>query len=114
MYSIEALRWLQWRTFFTFRTSCGFSNMNMLRHWERLLRVFPFSKLAKVLIFSSPRGVVHRAGSVRGKLSGSRLDLDPILEAAREFMGSDCAAQLEAKWDIWQYLANDWKPRRLV
>jgi hypothetical protein len=94
----------------------GFSNMNMLRHWERLLRVFPFSKLAQ----SSNTFRVHAVSFIEPPLFErdypDPLDLDPVLEPAREFMGSDCAAQLEAKWDLWQFANNDWKltPTRVV
>src|SRR5215213_9288528 len=87
----------------------GFSNMNMLRHWERLLRVFPFSKLAQ----SSNTLRVHAVSFTEPPLfEGSFVDpmnLDAVLAAAKEFTGSDCAAQLEGKWDLWQYASNDWK-----
>ena len=94
----------------------GFSNMNMLRHWERLLRVFPFSKLAQSSNTFRVHAVSFTEPAVFEASYPDPMDLDPILDAAREFMGSDCAAQLEAKWDIWQYSANDWKltPTRVV
>ena len=94
----------------------GFSNMNMLRHWERLLRAFPYSRLAQ----SSNTFRVHAVSFTEPALFEQAfpdpLDLDAVLAMAREFTGSDCAAQLEAKWDLWQYSDDDWKltPSRVV
>jgi hypothetical protein len=94
----------------------GYSNMNMLRHWERLLRVFPFSKLAQSSNPFQIQAVSFREPPLFERSFPDPLNLELVLEAAREFIGSDCAAQLEAKWDIWQYAANDWKltPTRVL
>jgi hypothetical protein len=94
----------------------GFSNMNMLRHWERLLRVFPFSKLAKSSNLFRVQAVSFNEPALYETSFADPLDLDAVLEVAREFMGSDCAAQLEGKWDIWQFVDKEWKltPTRVV
>ena len=84
----------------------GFSNMNMLRHWERLLRVFPFSKLAKSSNLFRVQAVAFTEPALYEASYPDPLNLDAILEAAREFTGSDCAAQLEGKWDIWQFVGQ--------
>jgi hypothetical protein len=93
----------------------GFSNMNMLRHWERLLRVFPYSKLAQSSNTLRVQAVSFAEPSLFERSLPDPVDIDAILEIAREFTGSDCAAQLEAKWDLWQY-SGDWKltPTRVV
>ena len=94
----------------------GFSNMNMLRHWERLLRVFPFSKLAQSQNPFQVQAISFIEPALFEASYPDPLDLDAVLEAAREFTGSDCAAQLEGKWDIWQYAAKEWKltPTRVI
>jgi hypothetical protein len=90
--------------------------MNMLRHWERLLRVFPFSKLAQSSNTFRVQAVSFTEPALFERSFPDPLDLDAVLEAARELMGSDCAAQLEGKWDLWQYAGNEWKltPTRVV
>jgi hypothetical protein len=93
----------------------GYSDMNMLRHWERLLRVFPFSKLSHTPNTLRVQAVSLREPVLLEQDFGNPIDLDAVVTAAREFMASDCAVQLEAKWDIWQYV-GDWKltPTRIV
>ena len=85
----------------------GFSSHNMLRHYERMLRVFPFSRLAKV-------GASLRVVAVRGseaplleRAFEYPVDVDGVIKTAGELLAPDCATQLEAHWDLWQY-SNDW------
>ena len=94
----------------------GFSDMNMLRHWERLLRVFPFSRLSTGASTFRVQAVSFREPPLYERSLPDPFDLNIVLQDAKEFTGSDCAAQLESKWDIWQYLDKDWKlaPARVV
>ncbi|HYP07605.1 MAG TPA: hypothetical protein VER03_15335 [Bryobacteraceae bacterium] len=94
----------------------GFSNMNMLRHWERLLRVFPFSKLGQGGNPFQVHAVSFSEPALFETSFTDPLNIDAVLESAREFTGSDCAAQLEGKWDIWQYANKEWKltPTRVL
>lgn len=82
--------------------------MTMLRQWERLLRVFPFSRLSQTPNTLRVSAVSFREPPLFERDYPNPLDLDAVMEAAREFTGSDCAAQLEAKWDLWQY-GDDWR-----
>ena len=93
----------------------GYSNMNMLRHWERLLRVFPFSALSQTPSTLRVQAVAFREPPLFERDFPKPVDLDSALEAAREFTASDCASQFEAQWDIWQHV-GDWKltPARVV
>ena len=94
----------------------GFSDMNMLRHWERLLRVFPFSRLSTGASTFRVQAVSFREPSLFERSLPDPVDLNIILQDAKEFTGSDCAAQLESKWDVWQYQDKDWKlaPARVI
>ena len=88
----------------------GFSDSNLLRHFGKMLDVFPFSKLDK-------RGPVVRVYAIG-------YDEPPILErpfdpgasvadmiaAARDFAQPDCCVEIEAAWDLWQH-HGDWKLR---
>ena len=93
----------------------GFSQMNMLRHWERLLRKFPFSRLSQGATTLSIHAVSFSEPALFERSFPDPFDLDAVLQAAKEFMGSDCAVQLESKWDLWQY-EGDWKlsPARVM
>ncbi|HEY1755484.1 MAG TPA: hypothetical protein VGG72_08815 [Bryobacteraceae bacterium] len=84
----------------------------MTRHMETLLALFPFSKLAA-------RGPVLRVYAVemaepplleREFLPGtpSAPQATAIVEAAKDFVDSDCCLEVEANWDLWQW-NGEWK-----
>jgi len=86
----------------------GFTEHNMLRHFEKLLGKFPFSTM-------SPAGPVLRVYAlefVEPPLLERRFDWDAdigtVIAAAKEFQNADCGYLLEAYWDLWQY-TNSWK-----
>ena len=93
----------------------GFSNMNMLRHWERLLRKFPYSRLSQTASTFRVQAVAFSEPALFERSMPDPFDLDAVLELAKEFTASDCAAQLETKWDLWQF-EGDWKltPTRVL
>jgi hypothetical protein len=82
--------------------------MNMLRHWERLLRVFPFSRLSQTPGLLRVHAVSFQEPVLFELPLENPPDIDAVLTAAREFTASDCAAQLEANWDLWQFV-GEWK-----
>ena len=86
----------------------GFNGANMLRHFEKLLSVFPFSKLAK----RGPELRVYAIERVEPPLFDREFppgnDPATIIAGAREFMHDDCASDLTAAWDLWQF-DGDWK-----
>lgn len=93
----------------------GFSSMNMLRHWERVLRAFPFSKLMQTASTLRVNAVSFQEPPLLERGFEPPIDIDAVMAAAREFTANDCAVQLETKWDLWQF-NNDWKltPTRVV
>jgi hypothetical protein len=81
----------------------GFSTMNMLRHFEKMLRVFPFSP-------QSPGIGVLRIQALRWSEPPLAEDffetvMDPqgVVQIAREHVHGDCTYQVEGWWDLWQY-----------
>jgi hypothetical protein len=93
----------------------GFTENNMLRHYEKMVRKFPFSRL-------STSGSVLRVIAVSAEEPPlielplpDPLDIDRVLASAKEFASGDGAVQLEAKWDLWQY-ETDWEltPTRVI
>ncbi len=87
----------------------GFNESNMLRHFGRLLALFPYSKLAK-------RGPIIRVYALehiepplfeREFVPGA--DAKALLESAREFMLDDCTTEVDAAWDLWDHDGSEWK-----
>ena len=87
----------------------GFNASNMLRHFGRMLALFPYSKLAK-------RGPVVRVYALehtepplfeREFVPGA--DPKDLLESAREFMLDDCTTEVDAAWDLWDHNGTEWK-----
>lgn len=86
----------------------NWNESNMLRHYQKVLELFPFSKLAE-------RGPELRVYAI--ELAEPALferDFPPgveppmLVEAAREFMQEDCMSEVDAAWDLWQF-EKDWK-----
>ena len=86
----------------------GFSPANMLRHYEKLLRAFPYSRL------SSGASVlrVYAVSATEPVLFERSFDDPPdaaaILEAAKPFAAADCGILLDTRWDLWQF-EKDWE-----
>jgi hypothetical protein len=86
----------------------GFTANNMLRQFERMLGVFPHSKLAA-------RGPVLRIYAIE-QLEPPQFEreftpgVDPkdIIAAAQEFSHEDCLFEVDTAWDLWQF-DGDWK-----
>jgi hypothetical protein len=86
----------------------GFDESSMLRDFEKLLTLFPFSKLAR-------RGPVLRVYAIDYsepplRESDFPLGAEPatVIEAAREFVHGDCCVEVDAFWDLWQF-DGEWK-----
>lgn len=85
-----------------------YTAQNVLRHYEKLLRMFPYSQLSRGA--STLR--VHAVSPTEPALFERSFDDPPrpdsIVEAAREFMSGDCGLYLDTRWDLWQFDA-DWQ-----
>ena len=85
----------------------GYAGAN-LRDFEKLLGVFPFSKLAA-------RGPQIRVYAIEyseppqfEREYPPSSDPQDLVAAAREFMQPDCLAEVDTAWDLFQY-DGDWK-----
>jgi hypothetical protein len=100
------------RLFFSGRLK-GATPANTLRQFGKMLGVFPFSRLAKrgpvlrvyAIALSEPP-LIEREFLVSEDTAGTSAD---ILSAAGEFLQSDCAAEIDTFWDLWQYDGSEWK-----
>ncbi len=93
----------------------GFTENNMLRHFEKMLRQFPFSRLNTSGSLLRVNAVSFDEPPLLELPLLDPLDIDRALASAKEFAGADCAVQVEGKWDLWQF-DKDWAltPTRVV
>jgi hypothetical protein len=86
----------------------GFTEQNMLRRFERMLGLFPFSRLTKSHAVFRIIAVDFGESPVFEHSYPQPIDIGAILTAAKEFENPDCCYCLEAWWDLWQY-DSEWK-----
>ncbi len=93
----------------------GFSAMSMLRHYEQALRLFPFSKLAKSDSVFRIYAIAYHEPILMEVPAAPPVNVDAVLNVARDYPASDVCYELEAAWDLWQW-DNDWKlaPSRVL
>lgn len=80
----------------------------MLRHYEKLLRLFPFSRLAKQPSTFKVIAVNYSEPIVLEVPYPPPVPIDDILAAAKEFQNPDACYRLETWWDLWHF-STDWK-----
>ncbi|MCS7023470.1 MAG: hypothetical protein NZV14_01620 [Bryobacteraceae bacterium] len=90
------------------------ATLRMVDYWEKLLRLFPFSKLHQGLVTVSVRAVSPAEPILCEQAYPPPFDPEPAVQLAREFQQADCAYQLECAWDLMLF-DRDWKlsPARL-
>lgn len=86
----------------------GFNGANMLRHFEKMLGLFPFSKLSKRGPEIRVYAIAHAEPPVIDREFPPGVEPSTLIAAAREFMHDDCASEASAAWDLWQF-NGDWK-----
>lgn len=86
----------------------GFDQRNMLRLYQKMLGLFPFSKLGNVDSVLSIIPLAYHEPPLVEEAFPSPLDLEAVLRTAHEHVHDDCAYQLDSWWDVWQY-EEDWR-----
>jgi hypothetical protein len=93
----------------------GYTPQNALRHFEKMLKLFPYSKLSR----GATTLRIHAVSALEPPLFEQSFDdppsVDAMLLAAREFAAADCGFYVDTRWDLWQY-ATDWQvaPARIT
>ena len=87
----------------------GFTGPNMLRHLDKALRLFPFSRL-KPGVALTVYAVRISEPAVFERVFPETPQVSDLVAAARDFLADDCAIEVEAAWDLWQY-DEEWKLR---
>jgi len=93
----------------------GFSGMNMLRHFEKMLRVFPFSPKNPANSALRVYAVAYSEPTLLEQYFTDPLDTAAVMKAAHDFSNLDCAFELDAWWGLWQY-ETEWtlRPARVL
>src|SRR5260370_28312433 len=80
----------------------NYSEQNMLRHYERVLRLFPFSRLARQPSTFKVIAVDYNEPPVLEVPFPPPVKIEEILAVAKDFQNADCCYRLETWWDFWQ------------
>jgi hypothetical protein len=93
----------------------GATVMNMLRHVEKALAVFPFSKLTNVEPVLRIYAVSYSETPVLEAALPNPPEPAAIVEAARDFELDDACVQVETFWDLWDF-DTEWamRPSRVL
>jgi len=86
----------------------SFSEFSMFRPYEKILKLFPYSKLSKSDATFRVVPVSYAEPSVFEQAFKLPVDASAILTSAKEFQNGDCCYRLETEWDLWQY-DGSWK-----
>src|SRR5277367_4415167 len=86
----------------------NYSDTSMLRNYEKLLRLFPFSLLAQQATTFKIMAVDVSEPVVAEVPYSPPVPLDAILAVGRDFQNPDSAYRLETWWDLWQF-NDEWK-----
>jgi hypothetical protein len=86
----------------------NFGAQNMLRHYEKVLRTFPFSRLARQPSTFKVLAVNYNEPVVFEIPYPPPVPLEDVLAAAKDFENPDSSYRLESWWDLWQF-GEDWE-----
>lgn len=86
----------------------NYSEENMFRYYEKVLRLFPFSRLARNPSTFKVISVNYTEPAVLEVPVPAPVAIDQVLAAAKDFENADSCYRLETWWDLWQFDA-EWK-----
>lgn len=86
-----------------------------VRHFEKLLRLFPFSQRPQPQSTISIQAVNTTEAPLLEQPVNGPFDVSQIMPLLNDYTGDDVAYRVESWWDLWQY-ENDWslRPARVV
>jgi hypothetical protein len=85
-----------------------YSEETMLRYFEKLAKLFPFSRLARHPSTFKVTPVNHTEPAVLEVPVPAPVAIDQVLAAARDFQNADVCYRLDTWWDLWQF-DGEWK-----
>lgn len=93
----------------------GFGPLTMLREYEKMLRLFPYSKLRRADSTFRIYVLEHVEPPMMEIPVASPINVDGVIATAKEFESTDACYELETSWDLWA-LEEEWKlgPSRVL
>jgi len=86
----------------------NYSESTMMRNYEKLLRLFPFSLLGQQASTFKIMAVDASEPVVAEIPYAPPVPIDAVLAVAKDFQNVDSSYRLETWWDLWQF-DGDWK-----
>jgi hypothetical protein len=89
----------------------AYSELVMLRQFEKLLDHFPFSKLAQSQSTLIITPISWAEPPVLEVPMNPPVDVPEVLRRVKEFQTGDSAIQLDTFWELWEFVEakNDWQ-----
>ena len=78
-----------------------------LQHFEKMLRLFPFSQREQPESVLSIQGIDTTEPPLLERALNGPLEVDALMAAFRDYEGEDVAYTVESWWDLWQF-DEDW------
>jgi hypothetical protein len=91
----------------------NYSDSTMLRNYEKLLRLFPFSRLAQQASTFKIMAVDVSEPVVAEIPYPPPIPIDAVLAIAKDFQNADASYRLETWWDLWQFEPEHLNPQQL-
>jgi hypothetical protein len=85
-----------------------YTAQNTLRHFEKLLRLFPYSRLSRGASTLRVNAISPLEPPIFERSFDDPPQPDDVIAAAREFVSADCGVYFETRWDLWQF-DTDWQ-----
>ena len=82
----------------------------MLRHYEKLLRLFPFSPRNPSNSILRVQAISYSEPPLIEQAFPDPLDVDAVVSAAAEFVSADNSYHVESWWGLWQF-DREWSLR---
>jgi hypothetical protein len=91
------------------------AQINRLRHFQKLLRLFPFSQREQPQSTVSILAIDVTEPPLLERAMNGPVDLADLETTLADYKGDDIAYQVESWWDLWQF-EEDWqlKPARVT
>ncbi len=87
----------------------SFDPESMLRHFEQLLRVFPFSQLRPGISAVRIYAIEYTEPPLFEQAMAAETDVDTVIGICQEFNNPDCAYTVDGLWELFHYREDGWK-----
>ncbi len=87
----------------------GFHSLRIPEFWEKLVRLFPYSRLTKRPVYLRILAIEASEPPLFERAWEPPFDASEAVKLSREFQHDDGAYQIECEWDLMQQTGQAWK-----